>query len=240
MGKQDYYTGHEIIKNNSRMYAGLRTRQYKYDIELSSPREGQKEAFSIVQKFTDNFIDGEKQVGLLLLGGVGSGKTFMVASVVNNIIDEIYKKVDESEAENAIEKTAAAGYSFWHFRPKIPVIFISVADLMNQLKACFNKDPDDDISPRIIETLQKVELLILDDLGAEKSSEWVCEKLFEIIDYRYNENLPMLVTTNCVPEELKKQIGDRNFDRLREMCALVTVMAKSQRPTAEISGKDEV
>lgn len=104
---------------------------------------------------------------------------------------------------------------------------------MNQLKAYFNSsDSDNEVPRRIIETLQEVGLLILDDMGAKKTSDWVNEKLFEIIDYRYKAELPMRVTTNCTPKELNEKIGSRNFDRLREMCALVTVTAKSQRITA--------
>ena len=80
--------------------------------------------------------------------------------------------------------------------------------------------------------LKTVELLVLDDLGAEKSSEWTKSVLFEIIDYRYNEMLPILITTNCPPKELKAKIGDRSYDRIREMCALVPVTAESQRKTA--------
>jgi len=237
VGEHDYNTGLAIARNNYRMYAGLRSRQYNYYIEKTSPAEGQKEAFEAVQNFTDGFIDGDKPIGLLLVGGVGSGKTFMVSSVANSIIDDM--KISEDEAENAVEKTAVKGYSFWCARSKIPVHFISAIELMNQLKACFNNSDSDDISHKIIETLQRVGLLILDDLGAEKASDWTSEKLFEIIDYRYNEGLPLLVTTNCVPGELKKQIGDRNFDRLREMCALVAVTAKSQRPTAILKEKEK-
>lgn len=219
----------DIVLNNYRMYSGLRKRQYNYYIDRISPAEGQERAFEAVQSFTDTFIQGKNPTGLLLVGGVGSGKTFMVSSVANSIIDTI--EVTESESENAEERPIPKGYSFWCARPDIPVNFISVTDLMNQFRSYFNK-PEDDISHRIIGVLQSVKLLILDDMGAEKTSDWVNEKLFEIIDYRYNEELPMLVTTNLVPEELKKQIGARNFDRLREMCALVPVTAKSQRPTA--------
>jgi len=230
MDGHDYETGLAIVRNNYRMYAGLRTRQYRYYIDRVSPAEGQEAAFKAVQAFEDGFIDGDNPVGLLLVGGVGSGKTFMVSSVANSIIDAM--EISEDEAENAEAKSSAKGYGYW-WNSNRRVQFISVVELVNQLKACFDKKGSEDISGLIMDKLREVDLLILDDMGAEKSGDWVSEILFKIIDYRYNEELPLLVTTNCVPEELKKQIGSRNFDRLREMCALVTVKAKSQRPTAK-------
>jgi predicted phage replisome organizer len=178
----------------------------------TKPAEGQEKAFKAVQAFTfkfiDKHIDGKTSVGLLLVGGVGSGKTFMVSSVVNEIIDFNFERLTEN-----------------HVR------FVSVTDLMNQLRDFISNEWNYHFS-ETISTLQETDLLILDDLGAEKASDWTREKLFEIIDYRYSEGLPMLVTTNCTPDELKKKIGDRNFDRLREMCALVPVTSKSQRITA--------
>ena len=238
MSHNDYTNNIAIVRNNYRMYAGLKNRQYDYYTENVSPAEGQEEAFKAVQSFADMFIAGQNPVGLLLVGGVGSGKTFMVSSIVNNIIDSIAFEQDEyGEYEykviNATETTVKKGCDFWCWgRPNIPVLFASVIDLLNEFKSYFNK-PDDEAVPRaMMKILQEVNLLVLDDMGAEKTSDWVQEKLFEIIDYRYNMRLPLLVTTNCTPEELKKQIGARNFDRIREMCALVPVTAKSQRPTA--------
>jgi DNA replication protein DnaC len=232
MTDRDYEIGLAIVRNRHRMYSGLKKRQYDYYIHRLTPAAGQEKAFDAVQSFTDKFIAGQNPTGLLFIGGVGSGKTLMTTSTANNIIDTKIE-ITESEIENAAELPTPKGYSFWGISHKSPVQFISVIDLMNQLKACFN-DPDSGVQYKIMERLQEVDLLILDDMGAEKSSDWVCEKLFEIIDYRYNQNSPLLVTTNNIPEELKKQIGARNFDRLREMCALVTVSAKSQRPTATI------
>jgi len=81
-------------------------------------------------------------------------------------------------------------------------------------------------------------VLALDDMGAEKPTEWVNERLFEIIDYRYNEYLPVIASTNATPAELKTQIGERSFDRLREMCVFVAVTAKSQRVTAKVEPKE--
>ena len=222
-----------IVRNNYRMFSGLKKRQYEYYILDTSPAEGQEEAFVAIETFTDMFINGDNPSGLLLIGGVGSGKTLMVSSVVNYIINSI--PIPDSKITGAKVESTPSPFGFWFYsRPKTPVQFISVADLMNQLKECFN-DPEAGLAQKITERLQSVELLILDDMGAEKTSDWVQEKLFEIIDYRYNEWLPMLITTNCTPDELKKQIGARNFDRIREMCALVPVTAKSQRQTATIN-----
>lgn len=231
MDELDYEEGLAIVRNNYRMRSGLKQRQYDYYINRVSPAEGQEQAFNAIQTVSDRILSGQATNGLLLVGAVGCGKTFMVSSVANNIIDTI--EVEKYEVENATEQSAVSGYGFWIVTHESPVQFISVTDLLNQLKACFS-DPDAGVQHMIMNRLQRVDLLILDDMGAEKTSDWVCSTLFEIIDYRYNENLPMLVTTNCIPEELKKQIGARNYDRLREMCALVPVTAKSQRQTAAI------
>jgi len=238
MHSNNYFNACDIVLNNYRMYSGLKKRQYNYYLNSTSPVEGQEQAFEAIELFTEKFIYDEKPVGLLLVGGVGSGKTFMVSSVANNIIDTI--KITDSEEKNVDEIPLKEGYSFWYRgygRLDSPVQFISIVDLMNQLKASF-KDPDSGLQEMIMKRIKAVDLLILDDMGAEKSSDWIRETLFEIIDYRYNERLPILVTTNCTPEELKQQIGARNFDRLREMCALVSITAKSQRPTANVKGGD--
>jgi len=72
-------------------------------------------------------------------------------------------------------------------------------------------------------------LVILDDLGAEKVTEWVREKLYSIIDSRYEGQKPTIITTNCSPAELTERIGERITDRLREMCKVVKVDGKSYR-----------
>lgn len=110
MSEIDYKKGLSIVRDNYRMYAGLKKRQYGYYISRTSPAEGQEEAFKTVQTFTHKFINGGKPVRLLLVGGVGSGKTFMVSSVVNRVIDSI--EISEREVEQAVEKAVAKGYGF--------------------------------------------------------------------------------------------------------------------------------
>ena len=218
-----------------RYCAGLKKRQFAYylnDISIK-PQKGQEEAFEAVTAFTNKYLSEKKSDGLLLIGGVGSGKTFMVSSVVNNIIDNINEdEILRLEPPNDhVLRNMSFDYNWFIHCTDDYVCFISVTELFEKLKSLIASQ-ETWLYDRIIQHLKTVELLVLDDLGAEKSSEWTKSVLFEIIDYRYNELLPILVTTNCPPKELKEKIGDRNFDRLREMCTLVSVTAESQRKTS--------
>lgn len=83
-----------------------------------------------------------------------------------------------------------------------------------------------------IDSLMKYDLLILDDLGAERSTEYMQEQVFNIVDARYRSGLPMIVTTNLTNDELKKpsNIGDaRIYDRILEKCHPVKVDGQSIR-----------
>jgi DNA replication protein DnaC len=70
----------------------------------------------------------------------------------------------------------------------------------------------------LLDLLGTVDLLHLDDLGAERQTEWVLEQLYSIVNTRYEDQRAMLVTTNLQPDELTKQIGQRTVSRLVEMC----------------------
>lgn len=75
---------------------------------------------------------------------------------------------------------------------------------------------------RELETVSRYPLLILDDLGAAKASEWVEEITYRLINRRYNLMLPTLVTTNLAMRDLRDQLGDRVASRLAEMTTRVT------------------
>lgn len=217
-----------------RYCAGLKRRQFNYYLNSLSvnPQKGQEQAFDAITAFTENYLSEKKPDGLLLVGGVGSGKTFMVSSVVNNIVDQKYEKNilwSKTPTDDYLRRMSH-DYN-WFLNCIDDVCFISVTELFEKLKTSIASQ-ETWFYDKMMQHLKTVELLVLDDLGAEKSSEWTKSVLFEIIDYRYNELLPILVTTNCPPKELKEKIGDRNFDRLREICTLVSVTTESQRKTS--------
>jgi len=69
-----------------------------------------------------------------------------------------------------------------------------------------------------IDELTAVDLLHLDDVGAENRTDWVLEQLYSIINTRYEEERSILITTNLEPGLLAQQIGQRTVSRLVEMC----------------------
>lgn len=214
--------------------SGLKKRHINCSLYSFKPRTGQDEALSAVNQFARDFLDNKNPVGLLLVGGVGSGKTYIAVSLVNYLADTMELYSSDNYFNDYTDKYIdSLKTDFSWLNKNNSVCFVVLSELYEYLRFCYsNNDPWD--PKKIMNHLREVELLILDDMGAEKTSEWTKEILFNIIDYRYNEQLPLIVTTNCVPEELKGKIGDRNFDRLREMCALVSVVATSQRETAKL------
>ncbi|MEU9848167.1 ATP-binding protein [Streptomyces sp. NPDC047985] len=76
-------------------------------------------------------------------------------------------------------------------------------------------------SERELATVSRCPLLIIDDLGAAKSSEWVEEVTYRLINRRYNYELPTLITTNLAIKDLRAYLGDRVTSRLAQMTTRV-------------------
>jgi DNA replication protein DnaC len=70
----------------------------------------------------------------------------------------------------------------------------------------------------LLDRLGTVDLLHVDDVGAEHTSDWVLEQLYSIVNTRYEDQRSIVVTTNLQPDELGAQIGTRTVSRLIEMC----------------------
>jgi len=152
--------------------------------------KGRAPVVKAVRAFTDA-IDERLDAGrgLWLMGDVGTGKTSLAMLVA---------------------KTAAeAGRS---------VAIYSLPRLLARIRRTYDADPGEDSYLRFIERLTSVDLLQIDDLGAEKSSDWVLEQLYAIVDDRYESERSMLVTTNLDQASLEEQIGPRTVSRLVEIC----------------------
>jgi DNA replication protein DnaC len=74
-----------------------------------------------------------------------------------------------------------------------------------------------------------VDLLHVDDVGAEQTSAWVLEQLYTIVNTRYEDGRAVMLTTNLAEDELRAQIGDRTVSRLNEMCTVLPLHGDDQR-----------
>jgi DNA replication protein DnaC len=119
---------------------------------------------------------------LVLLGGYGGGKTHLAAAIANYRI--------------ALGRSA---------------LFVIVPDLLDHLRAAFGPNSDTSLDERL-EDIREAPLLILDDLGSHHSTPWAQEKLFQILNHRYNSQLPTVITTNQRLEEMDPRITSRLVD----------------------------
>jgi len=92
-----------------------------------------------------------------------------------------------------------------------PVLFVVVPDLLDHLRSTFS--PESKISyDEFSEKLKETPLLILDDFGEQSTTPWAQEKLYQLINYRYNARLPMVVTTCLSLDEIETRISSRMVD----------------------------
>ena len=156
----------------------------------------------------------DRAQGLYLAGQVGTGKTHTAWMALRKWCEQTGTS---PRPERRAEDTQV------RFGPD--VIFTRMTDLLDDLR------PGDDARRRVRDC-QQASLLVLDDIGAEKASEWTQERLYSIVDHRYANCMPLLVTSNLPPAKLAEQTGDRAASRLAEMCEVVAMTGTDRRRPA--------
>ena len=134
---------------------------------------------------------------LAFLGEYGCGKTHLAAAIANQRVDQQH-----------------------------PALFVVVPDLLDHLRATFNPQSSVSFDKRF-EEIRRAPLLVLDDLGTESATPWAREKLYQIFDYRYNANLPTVITTAINIEKLDPRLATRMLDLSR--CHIFEIHAPSYR-----------
>lgn len=202
----------EELKNNS----------YKENLELfEMPLEIKEATFKNIYKddkarvpiikyfkeFIDNYKNKDKPKGLYLNGSFGSGKTYLIASLFN----EMAKKGEKS-------------------------ILIYYPEFLRSLKASFQSNYQEKFN-----SIKKIPLLLLDDIGAENCSNWARDEVLgPILQYRMENHLPTFFTSNLTLEELEKHLSitssgvdkvksRRIIERIKQLTKEQELISKNRR-----------
>ena len=133
-----------------------------------------------------------------------------------------------------VEKHLDAGEGLWYMGPvgtgkttlamlvskaaleaRRTVAIYSLPRLLNDIREVHRSDQS---HVALLDRLTAVDLLHIDDVGAERTTDWVLEELYSIVNARYEDQRSMVITTNLYPTDLATQIGERIVSRLTEIC----------------------
>lgn len=152
----------------------------------------------VVQKFADEYMppaaQSDFEQGLLLMGPCGVGKTHLAVAALKQIVSR--------------------GHSG---------IFYDYRELLKQIQDSYNPESQS-TEMSVLEPVLKADVVLLDDIGAGKSSDWVRETVGHILNSRYNERRATIMTTNYLDKELT--------DRMREQPSVRIVFPSGETPRA--------
>ena len=158
-------------------------------------------SIQMAKRYTENWKKVKAEnLGLLLWGDVGTGKSFLAACIANALLEK-----------------------------GVPVLMTNFSKILNQMGAMYS-----DERYRYIASFNRFSLLIIDDLGIERNTEYALEQVYAVIDERYKTGLPLIITTNLTISQLRNPedvAHARIYSRVLEMCTPVHVPGHDRRTT---------
>lgn len=191
----------QIEQDRLRKNCFISKNQIAYTFE-NADEDTDKEIIKKTKNYVKHFEEMRKDnVGLLLYGNVGSGKTYIACSIANAVITE---------------------YSY-------NVKMRNFAQILNDLqKGGFTLDRNE-----YIEQITNPALLILDDFGIERNTEYALEQIYNVINARYLKARPTIITTNLNFKDIEQEQEDimlgRIYSRIIEMCLPLRVIGLDRR-----------
>lgn len=190
--KQDFLYHVKRLRDSGFLEGDMKSWTFEND-------DGQNAKLTTVAKnYVENFKEmKDRGKGLLLFGGVGTGKTYAAACIANALIDK-----------------------------GRPCLMTNFARLSNTISGMYEGKQE------YIDALNRYDLLVIDDLAAERNTEYMNEIVFNVIDSRYRSHKPLIVTTNLTSDEISKASEtnrQRIFSRLYDMCIPFEVNGADRR-----------
>jgi DNA replication protein DnaC len=182
--------------------SGLNKRMKSYTFANFKPfvSPAATKAVEKVERYLANWEENrEAGRGLYFCGDVGTGKTHLAVAVMNELMS----------------------------KRRVPSLFVTVPELLDNLRGAYN-DPGRNLDEWMA-AVKNADLLLLDDLGSERVTEWVQERLFVVVNHRYREVLPTIFTSNVGPKDLAAQLGERTASRVIAMCDWISLEGEDYR-----------
>lgn len=170
--------------------------------------EKNREAYETAKQYAKEFEKYKKDgTGLLFTGSYGTGKTHLAAAICHELIRNDYQP-----------------------------IFGTMISLLGNIKATYNDEYAKETEQQVLNKYIKCDLLIIDDLGKEKPTDWTLEKLYYVINSRYEDCKPIVITTNYADKLVSRLTYKDNIEtaeaivsRIYEMCVGVMMTWEDYR-----------
>lgn len=159
--------------------------------------------------------------GIFLQGPVGTGKSHLTVSILRALLKNNIDHFGIPTGQYGfVDEPAYSGYCCSMF---------SVVDLLGTIRESISNDRLKTAARTMLHRARCDAIVILDDIGAEKPSEFVEEQLYALIDLRYRMQHSTFFTSNCTLKQMESRIGSRSVSRIMEMCEGVRVGGEDWR-----------
>lgn len=148
----------------------------------------------------EGFLAGRSE-GIFVHGPTGTGKTHFGVAVLSEILSE--------------SETGSAR-------------FVTVPSLLMEIRATF-KDSSPCSEEDLIRRFAELDILVLDDLGAEKNTDWAMQTLYLIVDRRYSDMRRTIITSNLALDGIAERVGERIASRVAGMCRIISLEGNDRR-----------
>jgi DNA replication protein DnaC len=155
------------------------------------------------------------EIGLLFIGTCGVGKTHLTVAILKGLLEK-----------------------------NVPCLFYDFRDLLKEIQDSWNQQKQTS-EMQVLAPVFDAEVLVLDELGASKPTEWVKDTMTHIINKRYNDKKVTIFTSNYLDaksnqfdETLTERVGERLRSRLHEMCKVVPIIGDDYRKNVRQAGID--